>query len=101
MFPFDKGPWHPDNYSPGAIILKLCLAFPLMGIQSFMFGLILLFIDRQDEFQLVRFVLSFKQIQFFTTGLLSAVSAGLMFCKSLLQCCNASCFWLRRDWLRS
>ena len=56
--------------------VKLLCACPYFGVQSATFLVILLAIDRRDTFQLVEFLLSFKQFQFWVNGLFALVGAA-------------------------
>ncbi len=51
------------------LVIKLC---PLYGVNVLIFALLFLFIDKRDEYQLVRFILSFKGFQFISAVLMAA-----------------------------
>ncbi|CAD8090033.1 unnamed protein product [Paramecium primaurelia] len=50
-------------------IMKICQLLPYMGIQPLMFFIILLCINKDEEFQLVNYIADYKSIQFITNGL--------------------------------
>ena len=56
--------------------MNLVKAIPYSGVQPACFALLLLCIDRADEYQLVQFVLSFKSIQFVTSGVIASLLGG-------------------------
>ena len=62
------------------VATKLLCCVPIL--QSFCFAAILLLIDRRDDYQLLQWILSFKQFQFWTTGMLNLlyVAAAYSFC---------------------
>jgi hypothetical protein len=74
-YPFDKSIWQ-QLRDPFWLLMNILKAIPFSGIQPACFAVLLLFIDRTDEFQLVQFVLSFKSIQFFTSGVILSLVGG-------------------------
>jgi hypothetical protein len=90
-YPFDKSIWQMLR-DPFWLLMNLLKAIPFSGIQPACFALLLLFIDRRDEFQLVQFVLSFKAVQFFTSGVIaSLVGAASYFNCITLQPIQHTC----------
>lgn len=75
LLPYDRSPWERSR-SPVFWIVRVLCACPYFGVQSATFFAILLAIDRRDTFQLVEFLLSFKQYQFWVNGLVALVSAA-------------------------
>jgi len=53
--------------------------FPLYGVQAAYFVCVFLLIDKKDEYQLVRFILSFKGLQFVTLGLMNCVIGAALY----------------------
>src|SRR3990167_6894937 len=53
--------------------LLLIEIFPYYGVQAAFKLIYFLLMDKNDEFQLVQFILNFKKLQFFTLGFLSSV----------------------------
>ncbi|CAD8104391.1 unnamed protein product [Paramecium sonneborni] len=51
-------------------IMKISQLLPYMGIQPIMFIIILLCINKDEEFQLVNYISDYKSIQFITNGLI-------------------------------
>ncbi|CAK89935.1 unnamed protein product (macronuclear) [Paramecium tetraurelia] len=49
--------------------MKFCQLLPYMGIQPLMFSIILLCINKDEEFQLVNYIADYKSLQFITNGL--------------------------------
>ena len=64
--PFDKTFWCKIR-NPRWILIKAACCIPIF--QSFSFAFILCLIDRKDDYQLLQWILSFKQFQFWITGL--------------------------------
>ena len=60
-------------------LLFLISVFPYYGIQPFFFVVIFLMIDKSDEFQLIKFILDFKKMIFFTAGVLNAIIGYLLY----------------------
>jgi hypothetical protein len=54
-------------------LLLLIEIFPYYGVQAVFKLIYFLLMDKNDEFQLVQFILNFKKLQFFTLGFLSSV----------------------------
>ncbi|KAL4455010.1 hypothetical protein ABPG74_006392 [Tetrahymena malaccensis] len=59
--------------------------FPFYGVQSFFYFLVFLIIDKTDEWQLVRFIIVYKQLQFFSSGILGGFIGYIQYflCTSL------------------
>lgn len=79
--PYDRTSWR-RNADPRYWAIKACCACPYFGIQTLSFAVVLAAIDRGDTYQLVDFLLSFKQNMFWFNGLfaLVAASASLHYC---------------------
>lgn len=56
--------------SPVWIVFQLFTITPIAGIAPIMYTLLFLVIDKRDRYQLVLFICAFKQMSFFTQGLL-------------------------------
>ena len=70
--PYDRTPWERSRTLDYWVVKVLC-ACPYFGVNTVAFFLILVCIDRGDTFQLVEFLLSFKQNMFWFTGLWALV----------------------------
>eukprot|EP01017_Pseudomicrothorax_dubius_P032822 TRINITY_DN4336_c0_g3_i1.p1 TRINITY_DN4336_c0_g3~~TRINITY_DN4336_c0_g3_i1.p1 ORF type:complete len:351 (-),score=43.27 TRINITY_DN4336_c0_g3_i1:61-1113(-) len=54
-------------------LLLILSGTPIYGVQSFFYLLFFILMDKSDEYQLVEFIISFKRMQFFAAGIVSAV----------------------------
>lgn len=64
---------------PGYWLIYLVMALPVFGVRSFCFMLILLLIDRKDEYQLLSFIMSFKGFQFISGGIIQAILGAVLY----------------------
>ncbi|EAR89534.2 transmembrane protein, putative (macronuclear) [Tetrahymena thermophila SB210] len=53
--------------------------FPLYGASSFLYGFYFLLIDKQDEWQLLLYIVSFKKMQFFSVGVTGSLLGYALF----------------------
>ncbi|KAL4502409.1 hypothetical protein ABPG72_011996 [Tetrahymena utriculariae] len=53
--------------------------FPLYGVSSFLYGFYFLLIDKQDEWQLLLYIVSFKKMQFFSVGVTGSLLGYALF----------------------
>ncbi|CAD8184135.1 unnamed protein product [Paramecium octaurelia] len=72
LYPFDVEPGK-QLRSPSFLFIKLLQVIPYYGIQVFTFLIIFLAIDKTEEYQVVNYILDYKNIQFFTAGVLNAL----------------------------
>lgn len=78
LYAYDRTIWRKLR-DPTFLLINAFKAVPFAGIQSFMFLLNLLLIDRTDEYQLVSYVQAFKSFQFYTTGIVSSFVGNVMY----------------------
>jgi hypothetical protein len=81
IFPADgnKFKHFQDPLALTILLIKMC---PLYGVNVLVFILVFLLIDRSDECQLIRYILSFKTFQFIS-GVMGYAKLGLKFMKCL------------------
>lgn len=53
--------------------------FPYYGVQPFFFAFIFFMIDKNDEFQLVQYILDFKRMIFFTSGVTNGIVGYVLY----------------------
>ncbi|KNC49046.1 uncharacterized protein AMSG_05006 [Thecamonas trahens ATCC 50062] len=78
MFPSDKTMWGSFK-DPIWWFFSLLALVPVFGISQILYIIVFLVIDWGDEYQLVHFILSFKGLQFVTTGFLPALISAVQF----------------------
>jgi hypothetical protein len=54
-------------------IMLIISVIPFFGIQPIFFVLVFFMIDKRDEFQLIKYILSFKSSQFFGAGVIKGI----------------------------
>lgn len=72
VLPYDKSFWE-SLKNPSFLFWKTLQVIPIYGIQTGAYLVLFVSIDKTDEYQLVNYILSYKNIQFFTMGLLQIV----------------------------
>ncbi|CAD8052863.1 unnamed protein product [Paramecium primaurelia] len=70
--PFDKSIFEQLHWYSWWLVFIVQL-IPFYGIQAFIYVFVFLFIDKQDEYQLIRFILAFKSMQFISIGLIGTM----------------------------
>eukprot|EP01016_Furgasonia_blochmanni_P003996 TRINITY_DN11557_c0_g2_i1.p1 TRINITY_DN11557_c0_g2~~TRINITY_DN11557_c0_g2_i1.p1 ORF type:complete len:636 (+),score=95.96 TRINITY_DN11557_c0_g2_i1:66-1973(+) len=70
--PYDFTIWRQMKWFSWWLILAVSLV-PYYGVQTICFFIYFIMIDKSDEYQLVKFILSFKRLQFFTFGCLNGI----------------------------
>lgn len=78
IFPFDKSFWR-QMRDPFYAIYKIITLIPVYGVPQAIYLLQLFIIDRQDEYQLTTFILTFKATLFVSVGVVGAAVAMLTF----------------------
>ena len=68
LFPYDKSIWQ-SLRNPVFIAFKVLCLVPFPGLLQVLWFGVLICIDREDEFQLLQYISSFKSMQFFTLGM--------------------------------
>lgn len=53
--------------------------FPYYGVQPFFFAFVFLMIDKSDEYQLVKYILDFKKMIFFTAGVTNGMIGYVLY----------------------
>eukprot|EP00659_Diplonema_papillatum_P002143 gene2143-3286_t len=78
LYPYDKSGWQ-QLRSPGYILYKLGCLVPVYGVPQVIFLCHLLIIDREDEYQLISYVLAFKSLLFVTLGIVGSAVASVQY----------------------
>lgn len=76
--PFDRSFWS-RLMDPWWVLFKLLSAVPVMGIAPFIHLLLFVVTDKEDEYQLVKFILNFKGMHFVTLGVLKVVLGYILY----------------------
>eukprot|EP01062_Namystynia_karyoxenos_P067671 TRINITY_DN6169_c0_g1_i1.p1 TRINITY_DN6169_c0_g1~~TRINITY_DN6169_c0_g1_i1.p1 ORF type:complete len:500 (+),score=196.95 TRINITY_DN6169_c0_g1_i1:95-1501(+) len=76
LYPYDKSWWH-QMHNPLFVLWTLMSLIPVYGIPQAVYLIILIVIDREDEFSLVTFILYFKATLFLTLGILGSAVASI------------------------
>lgn len=76
--PYDQSIWKKFR-NPWWWFFTLVAAFPFFGVQPCFFLFVFLCIDKDDEFQLVKFILGFKKMQFITQGAINGTIGYLQY----------------------
>lgn len=72
MQPYNKTFWA-RLYTLSYWVVFLVQIFPIYAVQPLWFILQFILIDKSDEYQLIRFILSFKGLQFVTLGVINSI----------------------------
>lgn len=75
QFPYDETIWQQIR-KPMWWVLTIITAIPVYGISTLYYIFLFLITDKEDEFQLMNFIRSFKCLQFVSVGVISAMVAG-------------------------
>jgi hypothetical protein len=78
LFPYDRSLWR-QTRDPLWWLLHLLLVFPRYGVSSLAWIVVFLCIDKGDEYSLVSFLLSFKQLHFFGLGLVPLFYGAVLY----------------------
>eukprot|EP01062_Namystynia_karyoxenos_P001199 TRINITY_DN10403_c0_g1_i1.p1 TRINITY_DN10403_c0_g1~~TRINITY_DN10403_c0_g1_i1.p1 ORF type:complete len:521 (+),score=176.92 TRINITY_DN10403_c0_g1_i1:100-1662(+) len=81
LLPYDKSIWGCLR-DPFFVFWRILQAVPLVGVLPFTYFVLLLTIDRKDEFQLVDYIVHFKGSQFVTIGVIRMLVGTIL----LYQC---------------
>jgi hypothetical protein len=84
MQPYDKSVWKKMKHPVWWLILLIALV-PRYAIGQMWYMLIFLIIDRNDEFQLVQYIMGFKAIQFLNLGIVSSLVGSAQYYICIVQ----------------
>jgi len=77
LFPYDQSIWGQIK-DPAFVVFKLLCMLPIVGVLPAMYIFVLLVIDREDEYQLIQFIMSFKGTQFFSLGVTKMIVGSVL-----------------------
>lgn len=75
QFPYDLSIWRQIR-KPIWWVLTIIASIPVYGISTLYYIFLFLITDKEDEFQLMNFIRSFKCLQFVSIGIISAMVGG-------------------------
>jgi hypothetical protein len=75
--PYDQNTWTKIHDS-WFVLFNVCLCLPSASAHALFYTLLLLLIDRSDEYQLITLVRSYKAFQFFSAGVVGLVIGGTL-----------------------
>eukprot|EP00030_Apusomonadida_sp_AF-17_P006087 a677559_27.p2 GENE.a677559_27~~a677559_27.p2 ORF type:complete len:554 (+),score=268.89 a677559_27:64-1662(+) len=78
MLPYNKTIWGCMK-DPVWWFFKLIACVPIFGVGQFFFFILFMLQDKRDEYQLVSFILRFKGMIFWTTGVITSLVASVQF----------------------
>ena len=78
MFPYDRNIWRVLR-SPGWWVLTIIAAVPRYGVAQAYYLLWFLLMDRDDEYQLMLYITSFKSLQFVSLGVLTSIIGSVQY----------------------
>eukprot|EP01060_Flectonema_neradi_P041698 TRINITY_DN9982_c0_g1_i1.p1 TRINITY_DN9982_c0_g1~~TRINITY_DN9982_c0_g1_i1.p1 ORF type:complete len:467 (+),score=51.80 TRINITY_DN9982_c0_g1_i1:65-1465(+) len=78
LYPYDKTTWQ-QLREPLTILYKIICLVPVAGVAQFIFLCHLIIIDREDEYQLVNYILQFKALLFVTLGIIGSIVGGIQY----------------------
>ena len=78
LYPYDRTIWD-QLRDPAWYVLMLILAFPRFGVHVVAWCIILVVMDKRDEYRLIDFILTFKGFQFFSMGFLQLFMGAARF----------------------
>eukprot|EP01064_Diplonema_japonicum_P030756 TRINITY_DN5309_c0_g3_i1.p1 TRINITY_DN5309_c0_g3~~TRINITY_DN5309_c0_g3_i1.p1 ORF type:complete len:505 (+),score=107.81 TRINITY_DN5309_c0_g3_i1:33-1547(+) len=78
LYPYDKTVWQSFR-DPVFVVFKLLSLVPVPGLLQVLWFFVFLIIDKEDEFQLLQYILSFKSMQFITMGVIKVIIGSALF----------------------
>ena len=72
LYPYDKSTWQSFR-NPIFVLFRVICLIPFPGVLQLMWFMVLLIIDKGDEFQLLQYIISFKGMQFLTLGVIKSI----------------------------
>merc|ERR1711975_57327 len=78
MVPYDRSIWRQLKDPLWWIITGISL-IPAFGCSQTIFTIMFLFLDKHDEYQLIKFIVAFKTNNFISQGIISALIGAAMY----------------------
>lgn len=84
LFPYDKSIWW-QLRRPAWVLWTLLTLVPVYGIPQFCYVIILLTLDKSDEYMMMGYITQFKVLQFFSMGCVATFIGAIQFYVCVMQ----------------